>query len=313
MYRYIGDMLAWIHQCTAGEREILEAILGLSPASRTPTSPFAMSVPMDDEDKVLLNTMLDQAMEGSIRPLRVRIDQVLQSRPGPIIAYKISNLIQFYDSTIASIFSFDESKEGPSSKAKSALSHALSELNQVSHRVFFDTLNAQASALLDLDLEVDISSGLVPPLAVRETITQLKDILASYDDGSLLDEDEKEKEVSRVLSACLDPLLQMCHEASARLGQVEGATFMINCLHMIHVCLCFLFNAQMALVLYPFTGKHVRVLEMQMDTQLETLIGELYMHLLSQSKLATFVFAIENNEEKVYMPCSYPGCPDTIV
>jgi hypothetical protein len=53
----------------------------------------------------------------------------------------------------------------------------------------------------------------------------------------------------------------------------------------------------MALVLYPFTGKHVNVLDQQMDGQIQVLIGEMYMHLLSQSKLASFVFCIENNED----------------
>lgn len=153
---------------------------------------------------------------------------MLQSQPGAINSYKISNLIQFYDSTITTLIG-----------STSLLSQTLAQLNQTSHRVFFDTLNQQASALLQFVPTPD--ADLLPPPAVKETLTQLKDILSSYD-GSLLDQESKEREVARVLAACLDPLLQMCHEGSAHLGLVEGASYMINCLHMIHVCIVFVMS-----------------------------------------------------------------------
>jgi hypothetical protein len=152
----------------------------------------------------------------------VRVEQVLQSNPGAIHAYKIANLINFYTTTISRTIG-----------TTSRLSIALTELSTTSHRVFFDTLNVQASELLRYVPIPD--ADLVVPGIVKETVGQLRDILASYD-GSLLGESEKESEVARVLTASLDPLLQMCHEGSGHLGAVEGATYMINCLHFIHVC-----------------------------------------------------------------------------
>jgi len=199
---------------------------------------------------------------------------VLQSNPGAINAYKISNLIQFYDSTITKIIG-----------QLSQLSVSLNDLNQVSHRVFFDTLNAQASHLLRFVGAPD--SDLLPPLSVKETLAQLKDILSSYD-GSLLPEHQKEKEVEQVLTATLDPLLQMCVEGSAKLSLIESATYMINSLHFI----------QMALVLYPFTAKHVKIIEIQIDTQIQVLIGEMYGYMLGQSRLGAILTVIENNHEK---------------
>jgi hypothetical protein len=254
-FRYVGDMLAWVHQCACNERETIEGVLG-------------------ETDDAVVGGVLDSALEGVIRPLRVRVDQVLASGPGAIVAYKIAGMVRFYETVI------EKSVGG------TKLSVALGEMSSLCHRVFFDLLNSQASELLRYVGVPD--DNLSVPASVKDVVGQCRDILASYD-GSLLSEEEKEKEVERVLTASLDPLLQMLHEAATHLGVVEGATYMINCLHFIH----------MALVLYPFTGKHVKVLDQQMDGQIGVLVGEMYMHLLSQSRLAPFVFCIENNEEKV--------------
>jgi hypothetical protein len=182
---------------------------------------------------------------------------VLQSNPGAINAYKIANLIHFYTSTISRTIG-----------TTSRLSVALTEMSASSHRVFFDTLNVQASELLRYVAIPD--ADLLVPGIVKETVGQLRDILASYD-GSLLDEAEKEGEVARVLSASLDPLLQMCHEGSAHLGLVEGATYMINCLHFIHVWLiCLLILDGVGVVsVHGKTCKGIRSADGQSDPGLD--------------------------------------------
>ena len=56
----------------------------------------------------------------------------------------------------------------------------------------------------------------------------------------------------------------------------------------------------MALVLYPFTSKYVQIIEVKIDTQIQVLVNEMYQSLLVQSKLAPFVYVIENNSENVF-------------
>lgn len=75
--RYIGDMLAWIHQAMAGEREFLESLFGIKDEGRWVGSVHAYSlrsrgiaVETSDEDRV--KSLLDKDFEGCGRPLKVR-------------------------------------------------------------------------------------------------------------------------------------------------------------------------------------------------------------------------------------------------
>lgn len=51
----------------------------------------------------------------------------------------------------------------------------------------------------------------------------------------MLPADMKQKEVDKVLAAMLDPLLQVCVLGSAELHLIQKASYMINCLHFLHV------------------------------------------------------------------------------
>uniref|UniRef100_A0A8D0A0C2 Conserved oligomeric Golgi complex subunit 6 n=1 Tax=Sander lucioperca TaxID=283035 RepID=A0A8D0A0C2_SANLU len=69
--RYVGDMVAWLHQATASEKEHLEALLK------------------------------QVTLQGMMFP--VRIEQVIVAEPGAVLLYKLSNLLKFYHHTISSI------------------------------------------------------------------------------------------------------------------------------------------------------------------------------------------------------------------
>jgi len=43
--------------------------------------------------------------------LKVRLEQVLMSEPGPAILYKLGNLIKFYQGTIGSVHLCDDMRE----------------------------------------------------------------------------------------------------------------------------------------------------------------------------------------------------------
>ena len=47
-----------------------------------------------------VTSVLERIFEGASRPFKVRVEQVLQSQPSLIIAYKLSNTLEFYSYTV---------------------------------------------------------------------------------------------------------------------------------------------------------------------------------------------------------------------
>lgn len=71
--RYIGDMLAWIHQTMAGEREFLESLFGIKDDGRIVGSVrvYNKAGGEEGEDEARLRRLLDKDLEGCGRPLKV--------------------------------------------------------------------------------------------------------------------------------------------------------------------------------------------------------------------------------------------------
>lgn len=89
--RYVGDMLAWMHQAVASEEEFLEAVFG-EPSSRgrgvrkedseksdAVLSNSSSTTPTADKELLGLSVqeLLARCLQGLGRPLRVRIIQVI--------------------------------------------------------------------------------------------------------------------------------------------------------------------------------------------------------------------------------------------
>lgn len=103
--RYVGDMLAWIHQACAGEKEMLETLFRKKDDKYQDISGVTIQVSDTVAD------LLDYAMEGTCRPLKSRMEQVLSLQPGALTSYKIANLIQFYTVTLSKLMRKDAALE----------------------------------------------------------------------------------------------------------------------------------------------------------------------------------------------------------
>lgn len=66
--RYVGDMLAWVHQTIAGEREFLEALFDLKGEKRMVGS---IRVFKESEEEEWIHDLMDKAFENLRSPLRV--------------------------------------------------------------------------------------------------------------------------------------------------------------------------------------------------------------------------------------------------
>ncbi|RIB16037.1 component of oligomeric golgi complex 6 [Gigaspora rosea] len=267
--RYVGDMLAWIHQTVANEREFLESLFEIKNESD-----HSNIENLDKEnDDIVVRDLLDRDIDGTCRPLKIRVEQVLGSQPGAITGYRILNLIQFYKITIARIL-------GPNA----TLSIILKDITDSASRVFFNTLNMQAEQLLRY--RQTPGADLMPPPVVKETVLQLKEIMASYE-TSLVTATEREDDFRTILDTILDPLFQMCELGANDLSKFDKAIYMINCLHYV----------QSSLTPYSFTHGRVMLIERQIEENLEILVDGQYANLLNQSGLGPIVQIMETKDE----------------
>ncbi|XP_077421864.1 conserved oligomeric Golgi complex subunit 6 [Vanacampus margaritifer] len=246
--RYVGDMLAWLHQATASEREHLEALL--------------KQVTLQDvEDN--MQEVVGHITEGACRPLKVRIEQVIVAEPGAVLLYKLSNLLKFYHHTISSIVG----------TSAASLLMTMEEMHMLSKKMFFNSLSLHASRLMD---KVELPPpDLGPTASLTQTLALLREVLASHD-SSVVPVGARQADFAQVLSCILDPLLQLCTVSASNLGTADMATYMVNSLYVMKT----------TLALFEFTDKRLEMLEFQIEAHLDTLINEQASYVLTRAGLS---------------------------
>ncbi|KAL2096633.1 hypothetical protein ACEWY4_008781 [Coilia grayii] len=246
--RYVGDMLAWLHQATASEKEHLEALLKQVTIQGV-------------EDN--MQEVVGHITEGVCRPLKMRIEQVIVAEPGAVLLYKLSNLLKFYHHTISGIVG----------SSVAALLMTMEEMHVLSKKMFFNCLSLHASKLMD---KVELPPpDLGPTASLTQTLALLREVLASHD-SSVVPLDARQADFAQVLSCILDPLLQLCTVSASNLGTADMATYMVNCLYMMKT----------TLALFEFTDKRLEMLEFQIEAHLDTLINEQASYVLTRAGLS---------------------------
>ncbi|XP_069747826.1 conserved oligomeric Golgi complex subunit 6 isoform X5 [Narcine bancroftii] len=223
--RYVGDMLAWLHQAAASEKEHLEALLKL--------------VTMQGVEENI-QQVVGHITEGVCRPLKVRIEQVIVAEPGAVLLYKLSNLLKFYHHTISGIVG----------NCAATLLITIEEMHVLSKKMFFNSLGLHASKLMD---KVELPPpDLGPTSALNHTLSLLREVLSSHD-SSVVPMDARQADFVQVLSCIMDPLLQLCTVSASNLHTADMATYMVNSLHMMKT----------TLALFEFTDKRLEMLQFQ--------------------------------------------------
>lgn len=231
--RYIGDMLAWLHSATVGEQEALE-VLFISQEGEGQNSILGgieeglKSEPWvgDDRDDTAealggwdarrgLMMLVDKDLEAVCKPLKSRIEQVIASHEDSTLAYRISNLVNYYHLTFEKLLGED-----------SFLLETMKTVEQAALGQFHSTLQAHVRAV-QADLS-NASSDISPPDFFQEALKQLRDLMGSYD-TSLAPAVEREGEFSKILKEALDPYLESCRVLGKDLGEVQSNIFELNC------------------------------------------------------------------------------------
>ncbi|XP_010518954.1 PREDICTED: conserved oligomeric Golgi complex subunit 6 [Tarenaya hassleriana] len=201
--RYVGDMLGWLHQALASERELVHALFDVDAADNKSYANQRSGISENNSIKTAepdFTFVLDRIFEGVCRPFKVRVEQVLQSQPSLIISYKLTNTLEFYSYTISDLLGRD-----------TALCNTLWMLKDAAQKTFFDILKTRGEKLLRYPppIAVDLS----PPPAVREGVSLTLEIIDTYN-SMMVPASGKKTDFDPVLSALLDPIIKMCEQAA---------------------------------------------------------------------------------------------------
>ncbi|KAJ8468136.1 hypothetical protein OPV22_030688 [Ensete ventricosum] len=204
--RYVGDMLGWLHQALASERELVLVLLNTDANSDTDSTVHHFSKSSESDHTKFepeITFVLDRIFEGACRPFKIRVEQVLQSQLSLIISYKLSNTLEFYCHTISDLLG-----------RETALCNTLWLLKDAAQQTFFNILKGRGEKLLRYPplVAVDLS----PPPAVREGVSLLLDLIDTYN-SMMVPASVKKPDFDPVITALLDPIVQMCEQAAEAL------------------------------------------------------------------------------------------------
>ncbi|GFO15592.1 conserved oligomeric Golgi complex subunit 6 [Plakobranchus ocellatus] len=218
---------------------------------------------------IQLDEQLGHITQGVCTPFKVRVEQVLVSEQDPVTLYRLDNLLKFYHHTIGQIVN-----------AEAPLLSVVAEIQDLSHRMFFNSLTSHANKLLD---KVELPP---PDLGPTDSLTQslqlLRDVLACHD-ASVVPIDDKKQDYKQILSCVIDPLLQMCSMSASRLTTVDMAAYMVNCIHLMNT----------TLALYEFTDTRLEMLNAQTEAHVDTLVSEQASYILNRVGLAQMYGALQ--------------------
>jgi len=256
--RYVGDMLAWLHQVCPGETENISHLLKLCEKT--------------DRSSVTAK-MLTGISEGVCRPLKSRIEQILVSESSAIVLYKLTNLLRFYENTIFDIL-----------KCKSALCLTLYELQQLSYSQFLSLLQTTVTGQLTKSEYGDgtAAGDLSPSLTTSSLLGLLRDVLS----GQSVVESSQTDDLPVIVRSVVDPLILHLQETAQRLPKQDAAVYLLNNLTPL----------RSTLSLYQSDDKRLGEINRRMESCLADLVKEQTGFILVSLDLATIVSIIAQND-----------------
>ena len=229
--RYVGDMLAWMHQAIATEAEFLEAVFGEDPKARRRSTGSAETGQIASSDAsnvanvgLSITELLTRSLQGLGRPLRVRITQTLETRTALDVLYPLTDLLSFYETTLAELVPMENA-------VHSAVKGCLLECK----RLFIATLNKQAESLVQSPSSYPLDLTTSHP--TKECAKQIQEILRVHASALSRAPSDPTDEcyVDNVLGCIIQPLLQSCRVGAQTLKGSDMAIFMLNNVSLIKV------------------------------------------------------------------------------
>lgn len=198
--RYVGDMLAWLHQAIPVEKE--NVLILVKDCDKTDVS---------DQIKQCLNDIT----KGLCHRLQSRIERVIFSQTPATVLYSVTTLIRFYCAIIQQVI------------PESNLVATLYDLLARSERRFLESLRKETKIALGERAEPP-GNDLVPAPSVSRLLYLLNEILSV---ASIAE--DREKDMHEIVSCIIDPLLREVNKTASRLPTVDMAVYLLNCMHQI--------------------------------------------------------------------------------
>jgi len=273
--RYVGDMLAWIHESVAGENEALVALMGAGSSKEGKTDEQTSGV--EDVTLVSLEDTLDFILEGLTAPFSSRVKQVLEAQTSIVVVYKVAQVFSFYAKTLENVLH----------RREASLVTLCRDLHTRTHQSFLDMWEAQAQRLRVGVAGVYVSELAAPPFVV-EAVNTLSEILAIYE-SALVPAEEREMDFLPILSAAFDPLLNHCQQVAAMMDSADSQVFLINCVAAM----------QAPLRKHDFTAQRVSMYAEFLDDQIRMLVEGQAAAVLTKLGLAERLKALRNKPPDV--------------
>ncbi|KAG7088505.1 hypothetical protein E1B28_012492 [Marasmius oreades] len=278
--RYVGDMLAWVHQSIAAEREFLESLFGVKSDGRMVGSARIFREKNSEEEE-WMKELMDLAVKRLCVPLQGRIQQTIRSQESSIVLYKIANLLQFYVVTMKNTI-------GPDA----VLCKVLTETTDLAYQTFFDSIEAQCRALLRIGLDNEDPS-VTPPIPILDHTQILREVMSVYQSSLLGDEDTEEQVAGfkKALDIMVDPAIEMCINAAEQKKVIKPRwdiqVFVLNCL------------SYLLSVIEPFefTKAKQAVVQEAIDSRVAILIEEHYHEIMMDAGLEEIALTCEKHDD----------------
>ncbi|KZV66572.1 oligomeric complex COG6 [Peniophora sp. CONT] len=292
--RYVGDMLAWVHQSIAAEHEFLESLFG------TPVRQRMIGAVREREEDGWIAELMDGAVSGLCGPLKGRVVQAVRALDNAVVAYKVASLLGFYSLTMMRTVGVD-----------ALLSKTLKETTDAAYKVFFDAIEAQGRSLLRIELDPSDPS-LTPPPSLLTHFATLRSVLSLHasDSDSEDDKSATREEMVRILDTMVDPALHMLYGAAEEKEEKErrrgrswdGKVFVLNGLTYI----------MSVLEPYAFTKAKQQMVEKLIDERVTELIEEHYENLLQDTGLKDAIHTLETKSPTDILSRLPPTSPQTL-
>ncbi|PCH37909.1 oligomeric complex COG6 [Wolfiporia cocos MD-104 SS10] len=289
--RYVGDMLAWVHQAIAAEREFLESLFGVRGDMRMVGSVRTFGGSVEEE---WMGELMDTAVGKLCTPLKVRVQQTVRSQESSITSYKIANLLQFYMLTMQRTIG-----------EAAQLSKTLKELTDMAYQIFFDAIEAQGRSLLRVAPDLDDIS-VSPPLVVLDHAQVLREIMVVYESSLAGDETEEQllSGFRDILDKMVDPAIESCLTSSEEKQKFrpdwDKPVFVLNTLAYL----------QSVIEPFRFTAEKQGVIQGLIEAKILQLTEEHYKNILTEAGLAEPIAAIgtrQPNEPLSRLPAAQPA------
>ncbi|CAK7272834.1 Golgi transport complex subunit 6 [Sporothrix epigloea] len=291
--RYVGDMLAWTHSATVGEREALESLFvadggelarGLKEGRENDVW-HLVEGDVDNDSEAFdpvgaLNKLVDHDLAGVASLLRQRVQQVVQANENTILAFKLANLLNFYRLTFAKLLSGSRRHSNSTEQDNSNLVKTLVGLENEAMRHFRSLVRDHVSTLQTSFSRPSVDCAL--PEFLQDGLEQLVAIMKTYD-TSLASPESRESGFAPILAEALDLYLAGCEKmAEKATSDVEGLVFATNCL----------MAARETLAAYDFTTTRVSELQAAIDTKVTALAEYQYNLFREQSSTGALCDAL---------------------